>query len=593
MEITYVTVSTASARALRVLSIGGFFAVGMAAVLPRAASASEPTKSEIRRFVPFGAYLAGRHAVAERDAVAAAAFYRAALRSDPKNKDILDRAFLAFLAGGQVDEAVRLADKISQTDRKDGIARLVLGVSELKKKHYKNARQQLGQSVRGPITDLTATLLSAWASQGSSDPKGAEARISRLAGPDWYNQFKELNAGLILDLAGRRREAGSHLEKAHELAPTDLRAVEAYSGWLTRNQNDADAIKILDAYKQLAPHHPLILDDLAMIKKGQKIPLLVGSPQEGAAEVLYGLGAYLSRRGGEDLGLLYLRLSLYLAPTHPMALITLGDMYAAAKKPDLAISLYEKVPERSPLRANADVQRALNLDAADKTDEAKELLQKQIAKDPHDIDAIMAYGSILRTRKDYAACADAYTKAVDEIGTPSRAEWTLFYFRGICYERSKNWNKAEADLKKALELYPDQPQVLNYLGYSWIDQGKNLDDGMAMINKAVNQKPNDGYFVDSLGWAYYRTGKMDQAVEQMERAVELKPEDPTINDHLGDVYWKVGREREAKFQWMQARDLKPEPDELEQLNKKIANGLPGEPSDAAQAEKRKKADNGG
>ena len=383
------------------------------------------------------------------------------------------------------------------------------------------------------------------------------------------------------------------MKKAHELAPTELRTVEAYGGWLARNKDDAAATKVFDAYKQLVPQHPLILDDLAMIQKGQKIPLLVGSPQEGAAEVLYGLGSYLSRRGGEDLGLLYLRLALYLQPTHAMALITLGDMYTAAKKPDLAIELYEKVPGHSPLRENADVQRALDLDAIDKTDEAKALLQKQIASSPHNVDAIMAYGNILRARKDYAGCAEAYSKAVNEVQEPSRSNWVLFYFRGICNERSKHWDKAEDDLKKALTLYPDQPQVLNYLGYSWVDQGKNVDAGMEMINKAVNQKPNDGYFVDSLGWGYYKLGKMDQAVKTMERAVELKPEDPTINDHLGDVYWKVGREREAKFQWMQARDLKPEPEELQSLDKKIANGLPGEPSNAAQADKPKKTDNGG
>src|SRR5690606_12712927 len=171
-------------------------------------------------------------------------------------------------------------------------------------------------------------------------------------------------------------------------------------------------------------------------------------------------------------------------------------------------------------------------------------------------------GNILRARKHYAECADVYSKGVDLIAKPEKPNWLIFYFRGICYERAKQWAQAEPDMKKALELSPDQAHVLNYLGYSWVDQGLNLDEGMRMIRRAVEQRPDDGYIVDSLGWAYYRIGNYEEASKHLERAVELKPDDPTINDHLGDVYWRTGRELEAQFQWSHARDLKPEPEEL-------------------------------
>ena len=164
----------------------------------------------------------------------------------------------------------------------------------------------------------------------------------------------------------------------------------------------------------------------------------------------------------------------------------------------------------------------------------------------------------------------------------------IYYFRGICYERSKQWPKAEVDMKKALELFPEQPLVLNYLGYSWVDQGINLDEGMRMIQRAVEQRADDGYIVDSLGWAYYRIGNYEQAVKHLEHAIELKPEDPTINDHLGDVYWKIGRRLEARFQWSHARDLKAEPDELVKIEEKLKSGLPDEPSAAAEADRVKK-----
>src|SRR5262249_32318843 len=175
------------------------------------------------------------------------------------------------------------------------------------------------------------------------------------------------------------------------------------------------------------------------------------------------------------------------------------------------------------------------------TDEAKKNLEKLIANRPDDLEAILALSNIERERKQYAECADTYSRAISAIAKPERGNWTTFYFRGICYERAQDWPNAEGDLKKALELYPDQPHVLNYLGYSWVDQGINLDEGMRMIKRSVEQRPDDGYIVDSLGWAWYRVGNYDEAVKQLERAVELKPVDPTINDHLGDAYWRVRR----------------------------------------------------
>jgi Flp pilus assembly protein TadD len=203
----------------------------------------------------------------------------------------------------------------------------------------------------------------------------------------------------------------------------------------------------------------------------------------------------------------------------------------------------------------------------------------------------VALGNVLRARKHFAECADAYTKAIDAIEAPSKSNWLVFYFRGICYERAHQWPKAEADLKEALKLFPEQPHVLNYLGYSWIDQGVNLDEGMAMIKRAVQQRPDDGYIVDSLGWAYYKLGNYDEAVSQLERAVQLKPEDPTINDHLGDAYWRIGRELEARFQWAHARDLNPDPADLPEIEAKLKSGLPAETS--SQAKAGKKSGNGG
>jgi tetratricopeptide (TPR) repeat protein len=232
------------------------------------------------------------------------------------------------------------------------------------------------------------------------------------------------------------------------------------------------------------------------------------------------------------------------------------------KKPDLAIATYQRLPADSVLKRNAEIQMAIDLDALDKTEDARKHLRQLIDQRPDDIEAVMALGNIERERKQYADCAATYGRGVDAIPNPTRSNWTLFYFRGICFERNKEWPKAEADLKKALELYPEQPHVLNYLGYSWVDQGTNLDEGMRMIKRSVEQRPDDGYIVDSLGWAWYRLGKYDEAVKQLERAVELKPDDES---------------------------------ELKKIEGKLQNGLPdvAPSSPSADAEKAKRPNDGG
>jgi tetratricopeptide (TPR) repeat protein len=369
--------------------------------------------------------------------------------------------------------------------------------------------------------------------------------------------------------------------------------VEAYGSWLSRNGTSDEAMKVFETFDKMLPRHPLIVASMDKLKKSEKLPPIVGNAQAGAAEALYGLGASLGRRGGEDLAIVYLQLGLFLTPQHPLALLSLADLYESLKKPELAIKVYQRVPQASPLHRNAAIQMATNLDSVDKPEEAKKALTGLIAENPKDLEALVALGNIQRSRKEFAACADTYGKGIEQIANPQKSNWLIFYFRGICYERSKQWPKAEADLKKALELYPEQANVLNYLGYSWVDQGLNLDEGMAMIKRAVQQRPDDGYIVDSLGWAYYRIGNFEEAVKNLERAVDLKPEDPTINDHLGDAYWRVGRVLEAKFQWAHARDLKPEPEELPKIEAKIANGLTEETSSQAKAAEKAKKDGGG
>ena len=564
------------------ISMGLALVVG-ALALSVAARAELPNPSVLARTSPSGNYLAARLAGGQRDMAAAATYYRAALRADPKNGELIERTFLVVLASGVVDDAVPLAERVVGIDKSHRIARLVLAARAIKRGQATAARAQLTQSVRGPIADLTATLLTAWTYATVNEAKTGVELIDKLQGAEWYTAFKELHAGLILEAAGQRKEAGKRLERAYRADPTSVRIVDAYARWLARNGDRDKALEAYAAFAKLLPNHPLVDSAVTDLNAGRTPPPLVRSAAQGAAEVLYGLGAALARQGGEDLGLIYLQLAIYLDAEHPLALLSLADLYEQMKKADLAIEAYARVPSNSPLKRNAEIQRGLNLDVLERSDEARAYLEKLVTEYPQDYDTAVALGNVLRARKQYKEAAEVYSKAIARLEKPARQHWTVFYFRGISYERSKEWKRGEADLEKALELFPEQPQVLNYLGYSWIDQGMNLERGTQMVRRAVELRPNDGYIVDSLGWAYYRQGQYEAAAKELERAIELRPEDPVINDHLGDAYWKVDRHLEAHFQWRHARDLKPEPEDLAKIELKLKNGLAddGAPAKAA------------
>jgi tetratricopeptide (TPR) repeat protein len=531
-----------------------------------------------------GGFLAGRLAASLRDNEAAAAFYGAALRANPSNLDLLDRTFLALASAGELDKAMRFAERLVQVDRNHRIGRLALGVRAMKARQYATARSNFDVAARGPVLDLIVPMLSAWTLAGGGETAKGVAEADKVKGEEWYVSFKDFSAGLMWDLAGNEAEAVKRLKAASDRDSSAVRIAEAYARALARTGNKDEALAVLRAYDQKVPRHPVVKALVADLEEGRAIGPTVRNAQAGAADILIGLAGPLSKQGGSDYSLIFYQLALYLDPENATALIGLAELYSDLKQPERAVSVFDKVPVDSPLKRNAEIELGTALDQLDRTDDALAHIKRITAKDPKDLDAIVSLGGIYQGRKRFAEAADAFSQAIDVVGQPSRANWSLYYYRGIAYERTKQWPKAEIDFKKALELFPDQPSVLNYLGYSWIDQGAHLDEGMAMIRKAVEQRPDDGYIVDSLGWAHFRLGQYDDAVTQLERAVTLKPSDPTINDHLGDAYWKTGRKLEATFQWKHARDAKPEPADLARINEKLKSGLKDE-SKSAEAPK--------
>ena len=576
---------TVHSRARLLVSASLALAV-VAASTPSLASKPRPpapvrASTDVRVNSVSGGFLAGRMAATLRDDSAAATFFGAALKANPTNPDLLNRTFIALISAGQVDEALRFADKMLVIDKDNQIAHLVLALKALKGGQYALARTHLEPLAKRPIFELVAPLLVAWSYAGQGDPAKAVAAADQIKSQDAFNVFKDFAAGEMLDYAGKRDEALVRLKSAVDRDANAIRVTEAYARLLIRMNHRVDAAALLKAYDAKVPRHPIIQALMADIDAGRQPAPAVHSPQSGAADVLISVAAPLSKQGGADFSLVFYQLALYLDAKNAYGLIGLADLYSDLKQPEKSAAAYERVPATDPLKRNAEIELSGSLDSLDRTDEAVTRLKKIITKNPKDLDAIISLGGIFQGRKRFAEAAETFTQALDVIGEPTRANWSTFYYRGIAYERIKQWPKAEADFKKALELFPDQPSVLNYLGYSWIDQGMHLDEGMAMIKKAVEQRPDDGYIVDSLGWAHFKIGHYDEAVSELERAVTLKASDPTINDHLGDAYWKVGRKLEATFQWHHARDSKPDPEDLVRIDLKLKEGLKDEPPKAA------------
>jgi tetratricopeptide (TPR) repeat protein len=521
-----------------------------------------------------GNYLSGRVARGDHDTIAAAEFYSKALAEDPGNEIILEQTFLLEAASAHWDRAIELAKELVKIEPAHRIAQFLLGCEAFKQGKYKEADEHFAAARQGPIADLTSTLARAWVQEANGKPDEAFVTLDSLSDADWAQFYQRYHRALIADLAGKHDAARQAFAQAFKKNPSTLRVADAYARHALNNNNRRLARQTLKTHIAKSSAHPLSEALLAEIDEGKNPPLLIANPAQGLAEVFYGIGDALAGEGGLDMGIIFLQFALYLEPDFPLAHAALAEAYDSAKKYELEMQALDQIKQDSPLWLNVQIQKSFALNSLERVDDAKVLLEALIEKDPKDVRPLDALGNILRSHERYGEARDYYTRALALIPKPTKDNWTLFYSRGVCNERMKDWPAAEADFKEALALSPDESLVLNYLGYSWVDQGSNLKQAMDYIRKAVKLKPDDGYYVDSLGWAYYRLGNLPAAVENLERAVELKPDDPIINDHLGDAYWKVGRTLEAKYQWQQSLTLKPEENQVLTLKQKIAGGLP-------------------
>lgn len=522
-----------------------------------------------------GNFLAGRHAQVVFDMSSAADFLDTALKLSPEEPDLLRRTFILLVAEGRMEEALPLARRVVAINNDNPVASIILAVDHFKNGRYAEVEEHLAAAPKNGLSIYIAPALGAWARFAQGKP--LETAVEALKGLDKENgsqALHDLHYALISDVSGNIELAIEKFKAAIiSQGGLSLRLAQLFGNLLERAGKPNEAKDLYQKYLDEHPNTRILAHALNKVNSDGVNIREIATPIDGAAEALFGIAGSLSQQNIRETALLLGRMALYLKPNFPVMQLLIADIMEAETRLETANQIYKSIDINSPFSWAARISYAANLDEMEQTDEAILQLSAMANAEPDQVEPLINLGNILRRRERYKEAVSAYDRALDRVGEHKAKHWSLYYSRGISLERSKQWPRAEADFLKALEYEPDQPFVLNYLGYSWVEQGINLDRAKEMIRKAVKLRPTDGYIVDSLGWVLYRLGEYEAAVGEMERAVELRPQDPVINDHLGDVYWKVDRKEEARFQWKRALSLKPEPELRAIIEGKLKKGL--------------------
>lgn len=541
---------------------------GILAALLAAGAAAEVGAASLS-----GAYLAGRTAAARHDYVAASAWFAAALARDPQNQALRDRSLTLRLLSGDLRGGAAVAGALLRDNPSHQLAALALTVEAIRIGDPEAALSRLDAPELG-LNRLVAQLLRGWAEMERGDRDAMEAAFDSLASDGAGAVFAAWHRGLARaamgDAEGARDAFGEMTAAGGQL---EGRTALALGAALEAVGEPETARRLYESMGESERGEPISAAALARMDRGEPAAPLVRDGREGAAEALHSIAGALGADRNAALALIYARLAVSLRHDLHEARLLTAALLAQRERHDDAVEVLAAVPRRAPEFLAAEIGRAENLIALDRMDEAVTALESAVDAAPEALRAHLALGAALRRAERWLESAAAYDEAVARIDPVEPRHWGVFYERGIAHERAGQWDLAEADFLRALELEPDQPLVLNYLGYSWVELRRNLEEAQAMIERAVEQRPEDGYITDSLGWVLYRLGKYEEAAPIMERAVELAPVDPIITDHYGDVLWMVGRRLEARFQWRRALSFEPDEELADRIRRKLDVGL--------------------
>jgi len=521
------------------------------------------------------ALLAARHARATADTATATDYYAKALNLDPANSSLLQRSYSAAATAGKMDAAIAAAKRYYETEKEPlPLAGLLLATGHFQKKEYDQAWSYIDRIKADSYLGFALPMIRAWVQAARNTPDAALGELAPMQSAQGLGDLFHIMSALLNEAAGRNEDALIHYDvMAGRLERQPLSIIRLIAEGYNRLGKSAAVKDMLTKFSQTRGGSVLLLG----IAEGLMDPARARkkiTPVEGLAETYFAMSQILTQGNAQALGdvaVAFGQMALYLNPELPMGRWILGSTLTARMRQDEAIGVLNAVRKTDPAYLTAQLQVVDNLESVGQRGDALARLQALSKEYPALADVQIAIANLLRRDNKFTEAVAAYDKAVQLAG--SNGDWSLYYGRGICLERTQQWSRAEADFKKALALNPDQPDVLNYLGYSWIDRGENLTEARRLIELAYSKSPDNGFIVDSLGWAMYLAGDYKGATTYLERAVELEPADATLNDHLGDAYWKVGRRNEARFQWNRALTLKPEDKQKAAILAKIEQGL--------------------
>ncbi len=517
-----------------------------------------------------GSYLAGQFAALKNDHRNATDHLRDALTADPDNNELKRQLYHLLLLEGSVDAALEVAETVTDNEIRKSLASDVLrAVRHIREENYSEALPHLGASHSGGLNAILMPLLTTWTRLGAGEIKNPLTVAQVIGGNAKLDTpFVIYHLALMNDLLGHTSEARRFFEQAtKEPAKTPYRILESTRNFYLRQKDSAAVNALVSAATQGGK---TLSFDTTIPASAR----LIGNAREGVAELFYSIASILYGANAVEDEIVYLRMALYLRPQFPAAQYLLAAALEQAENLDAAVIMYQRIENTSPLYIGGQVRIAQILHERGDTPAALRTLETVAANPNYSEEALLAKGDLLRDMERFSEAAAVYSHVIDQIKTPTASDWVKYYARGIAYERAGQWPKAEADFARALELEPDQPEVLNYKGYSWLTMNKHIPEAKDMIERALKQRPNDAHIIDSMGWAYYLIGDFEQAAEYIEEALEQMPGDPTVNEHLGDVYWRLGRRMEARFQWERALTFKPDAKATAAIKEKLANGMP-------------------
>ncbi len=528
-----------------------------------------------------GTYLAGIVAGHNRDYEVATELMLHALEAAPEDPRLLARSFLLTASTGRDDEALDLAKRLLDVSPEQSLPHLVLVIDAVEREDWEAARERIEATPNVGVNTILEPMFSAWTDLAQNDLDKALENLEPLSKKEGFQSLYGIQIALLKDLGGRPDDARKdYLALLGASEQPTLRQVNIVADFLSRQGDKEAARGLITTYLEQDPENAIANHALSRLDSDDELERIISKPGDAFAEILFGFASLHAQEKAYDTGLVYANQALKLRPNYEEAKILVGEIMQTQGRSRAAIDLYKTIPLDSPYAWTIGLRIADELDALGLEEETLVALAQLEDLRPERFEPHLRKGNMLRASEKYAEAADAYGKAISRVDENDSRYWSLFYYRGIAYERNKTWPKAEADFLKALELSPDQPHVLNYLAYSWVELEKNLEEAEKMLIKAVELRPDDGYVVDSLGWVYYRLGKFDEAVKYLEKAIELKAEDPVINDHLGDAYWQVGRKHEARFQWRRALSFEPEEEQVELIRTKIDKGIMADSSES-------------